>query len=99
MAKQKMTAEEYLLKCQEYCSRRLTDPAFFAENDSNVEIIPRCGYKTPEHWTQEEQNRWWAWIYCGGTIEGFGYCDLKDCPMHEAFLRTAPYKHIRNLVA
>jgi len=100
-------ANEYLKKCMDNCSDKLSDPSFFAGNklQSNAlrgeglrDISPRCGCKMPAQWSDGAKRRGWGmWIFSGGTAEVFGHCRYTDCPRRNEFLRTAPRKEIRKL--
>lgn len=107
-SKKKITVHEYLQKCREECGNRLADKSFFEpdslqRNALRVEALrdmsPRCGMKMPEHWAESVKERGWGlWIFSGGTAEVFGHCD-GNCPLRNFFLRTAPYKYLRELAA
>lgn len=107
-AQKKLTAEEYLQKCRDECGCRLADKSLFAKdslqrNALRIETLrdmsPRCGEKMPAHWADSVKKRGWGiWIMSGGTAEVFGYCNA-ECPLRNFFLRSAPYKHLRELAA
>jgi len=104
----KPTALEYLKKCMDECSDKLSNPSFFTGNDlqkssQRVEVLrdtrPRCGLKMPEQWDESVKVRGWGmWTYSGGTVEEFGHCDYSKCPRHKEFIRSSPWKDIRALI-
>lgn len=104
----KPTVDEYLRKCRDECVSRLADKSFFGGDSLQLNALrietlrdmsPRCGEKMPAHWSDSAKNRGWGiWIMSGGTADVFGHCNA-DCPLRNFFLRSAPYKHLRELAA